>query len=129
MAAGVDSNGLEFYGTKGRLFITRAGFEFTPADPNGPAGYGSGRGRGMAGRGTPPPFPPEPVKNPNAIAVRASGGDQHLQNFLDCVKSRKPPNASLLDGLRAAQACHLCSVSYQQGRKLKFDTRHEKLVG
>jgi predicted dehydrogenase len=129
MAAGVDSNGMEFYGTKGKLFITRAGFEFTPADANGPAGYGSGRGRGMGGRGAAPAFPPEPVKNPNAISVRASGGDQHLQNFLDCVKSRKAPNASLLDGLRAAQACHLCSVSYQQGRKLKFDTRHEKLVG
>jgi len=122
MAAGVDSNGLEFYGTKGRLYITRAGFQFTPADADRTA-------NGGRGRGPQPVFPAMDVPNADAIVVRAPRGDQHLQNFLDCIKSRKTPNATIRDGLRAAQACHLCSVSYQQRRQLRFDPVREKVVG
>jgi predicted dehydrogenase len=120
MAAGVDSNGLEFYGTKGRLYITRAGFQFTPADAEQAAG-----GRARAPQ---PVFPAMYAANPDAVIIQAPRGDQHIQNFLDCIKSRKAPNATIRDGLRAAQACHLCSVSYQQGRKLRFDTAREKLI-
>ncbi len=135
MAPGINNNGLDFYGTKGRLFITRAGFQFTPVDPNQPTGYGDGRGLARPARSGPqtarPPLPFSPVEpaNPDSVIVRASAGDQHLQNFLDCIKSRKAPNATIVDGLRAAQACHLCSVSYQQGRKLRFDPVKERLVG
>src|SRR5205814_4043209 len=132
MAQGINNNGLDFYGTKGRLFITRAGFQFTPADPNQNVAYRADRtagGPGSQASRQQPPFPPVETADPNSITVRASRGDQHLQNFLDCIKSRKEPNATILDGLRAAQACHLCSVSYQQGRQLRFDPVQEKLVG
>ena len=131
MAAGVNSNGLEFYGAKGRMYITRAGFQFIPADPAQPAGYGGpGRGpRGGGGQSSQAAFPSMDSTNPDAVVVKATPGDLHLQNFLDCIKSRKTPNATILDGLRAAQACHLCSVSYQQERKLRFDPVKEKLIG
>lgn len=133
MAESVNSNGLEFYGTDGRLFITRAGFEFTPVDPNAPTGYGGPRPGAGGQRGPmvrqPLPFPPVTPPNPNAVIVRASGGDEHLQNFLDCIKSRKTPNATITDGLRAAQACHLCSTSYQKDQKLRFDPVKEVLIG
>lgn len=122
MAAGVDSNGLEFYGTKGRLYITRAGFQFTPVE----AKQASDTGRFRAAQ---PVFPAMYESNPEAVVVHAPRGDQHIQNFLDCIKSRKTPNATITDGLRAAQACHLCSVSYQQNRKLRFDPVREKLTG
>lgn len=133
MAQGINNNGLDFYGTKGRLFITRAGFQFTPAAPNQDRGYGGVRPGGPGRPGSqmprqPLPFPPVENADPNSVTVRASMGDQHLQNFLDCIKSRKEPNATILDGLRAAQACHLCSVSYQQGRRLRFDPVNEKLA-
>ena len=128
MAAGVNANGLEFCGTKGKLYITRAGFEFTPVDPNAPTGYG-GRGRGGSG-GAPPtgPFSLQQPPSPLTIGVRAAGGDEHLRNWLDCIKSRKTPNATIVDGIRSAAACHLCSVSYQQGRRLKFDSAKERIV-
>ena len=128
MAAGVNANGLEFCGTKGKLYITRAGFEFTPVDPNAPTGSG-GRGRGGRG-GAPPagPFSLQQSPNPLTIGVRAAGGDEHLRNWLDCIKSRKTPNATIVDGIRSAAACHLCSVSYQQGRRLKFDPAKERIV-
>jgi predicted dehydrogenase len=125
MAAGVNANGLEFCGTKGKLNITRAGFEFTPVDPDAPTGYG-GRGRG----GTPPtgPFSLQQPPSPLTTGVRAAGGDEHLRNWLDCIKSRKTPSATIVDGIRSAAACHLCSVSYQQGRRLKFDPTKERIV-
>jgi predicted dehydrogenase len=126
MAAGVNANGLEFCGTKGKLYITRAGFEFTPLDPNAPANPGYGRGaRGAAPSG---PFTMPQYQSPLTIGVRAAGGDEHLRNWLDCVKSRNAPNATIVDGIRSAAACHLCSVSYQQGRRLKFDPAKERIA-
>jgi predicted dehydrogenase len=125
MAAGIDANGLEFCGTKGKLYITRAGFEFTPVDPSAPAGSG-GRGRGgPSGSG---PFTLQTPASPLTVGVRAEGGDQHIRNWLDCIKSRKTPNATVVDGIRAAAACHLCSSSYLQGRRLKFDPAKERIV-
>jgi hypothetical protein len=57
--------------------------------------------------------------SPNAVTVRAERGDEHLRNWLDCIKSRKEPNATITDGIRAAAACHLCSTSYQQGKRMQ----------
>jgi predicted dehydrogenase len=142
MAAGIDSNGVELYGTKGRLYITRAGFEFTPTDsPNAQAAFltppdqraererwaAAQRARGSSQPEE--PFSLQPRRDPNTVVVRAERGDSHLQNWLDCIKSRKTPNATIVDGIRSAAACHLCSVSYQQGRRLQYDPETERLVG
>jgi predicted dehydrogenase len=127
MAAGVNTNGLEFCGTKGKLYITRAGFEFTPGDPNAQARFGGRRG-GAADPGPSGPFSLQQPPNPLTIGVRAASGDEHLRNWLDCIKSRKTCNATVMDGIRSAAACHLCSISYQQGRRLKYDTAKERIV-
>jgi predicted dehydrogenase len=124
MAAGIETNGVEFEGTKGRLYITRSGFEFTPVDPNARTGSGGGRGaagaRGAVGQGG-PPVSIQPRPDPNTITVRAQGGDQHEKNWIECIKSRETPNATIVDGIRSAAACHLCSRSYLEGRRLRFD--------
>jgi len=36
----------------------------------------------------------------------------HVNNFIDCVKSRKPANADVLIGHRSAQASHLGNIAY-----------------
>ncbi len=140
LAAGIDSAGVEFYGTQGRLFITRSGFEFTPVDKDAQAAYlrpGGGRGvprgpRPPGARGVAPagePFSLQPRRDPNTVAVRAEGSDQHINNFLDCIKTRKDPNATVEDGIRAALASHLCTLSYLQNRRLRFDPVKQRVIG
>jgi len=38
----------------------------------------------------------------------------HLQNWLDCMASRKAPNATEVDGHYSAMACHIGNLAYQK---------------
>jgi predicted dehydrogenase len=53
----------------------------------------------------------------------------HLRNFLDCVKSRKRPNADIEEGHKSTRLCHLGNIAYRLGRTLRFDARTETLAG
>jgi predicted dehydrogenase len=135
LVPGPDSAGVEFYGTDGRLFITRSGFEFTPIDKTPPAARAPQAGSPQRGGAQPaqyrqPPFPPPPETNKDTVVVRAEGRlDQlHVQNFLDCVKSRRQPNADALTGHRSAQACHLAILSYKERRQIRFDPAREAVI-
>jgi predicted dehydrogenase len=56
---------------------------------------------------------PEPV-----IAMRSLGDGtvDHIKNFLDCVRSRKTPNADVRSAVAAARAAHLGNLAYRKGR-------------
>lgn len=55
--------------------------------------------------------------------------DPHKQNFIDCVKSRKRPNADIEIGHYSACLIHLASVSNRVGNaKLVFDPERETFV-
>jgi predicted dehydrogenase len=43
--------------------------------------------------------------------------EPHVQNFLDCVKSRKEPNAPVEVGASAVSAPHLANVAFHQNRR------------
>jgi predicted dehydrogenase len=63
----------------------------------------------------------EPVpKNPEPIQTMAAPIpiETHIQNFLDCVKSRKEPNAPVEVGASAVSAPHLANVAFHQGRQV-----------
>ena len=48
----------------------------------------------------------------------------HMTNFLECVRSRKPPIASIEDTWESMLLCHLANVSYRVGnRKLSYDAK------
>ena len=72
LAPGITGAGVELAGTKGRLLIDRAHYEFHSAE-----------------KGAPP------------VVVQASGNldQQHMQNFLDCMRSRQTPNGDVLAGI------------------------------
>ena len=57
--------------------------------------------------------------------TKAAGG-AHEGNFLDCVKSRKRPNADVEIGRLSTMLCHLGNVSYKLGRDVKFDPKSER---
>jgi hypothetical protein len=64
------------------------------------------------------------------VIVQAEGNldQQHIQNFLDCVRSRKTPNGDVLIGHRSAQASHLGNISYIQKRRIDFDPVREEIL-
>jgi predicted dehydrogenase len=53
----------------------------------------------------------------------------HLENWLDCIKTRKRPNADVEVGHRSVTICHLCNIAREVGRKIKWDPEGERIVG
>ena len=47
--------------------------------------------------------------------------EAHVQNFLDCVKSRQRPVADVEIGYRSVSACHAGVIVYKLGRKVEWD--------
>jgi predicted dehydrogenase len=54
---------------------------------------------------------------------------EHRRNFLDCVKSRKPTITPIETAHNSAIPGHLSLISMMVGRKIKWDAKHEKIIG
>lgn len=104
LAPGITGDGIEICGTQGRLVIDRAHFEFFPVGKNAPSTL----------------VKAEPGPDPLTQA--------HVDNFLDCVRSRNRPNGDVLIGHRSAQASHLGNISYMQKRRIDFDPVREEIL-
>ncbi|MBN2294157.1 MAG: Gfo/Idh/MocA family oxidoreductase [Pirellulales bacterium] len=52
----------------------------------------------------------------------------HMQNWLDCIKTRERPVADVEIGHRSIAFCHLANITRWMGRKLKFDPETERFV-
>jgi predicted dehydrogenase len=52
----------------------------------------------------------------------------HLQNWLDCIRSREMPNADVEIGHRSITVCHLLNITRELGRRLKWDPSTERFV-
>jgi predicted dehydrogenase len=59
---------------------------------------------------------PDPVEQVDAPVPIES----HVQNFLDCVKSREEPNAPVEVGASAVSAPHLANVAFRNNRRAKL---------
>ena len=53
----------------------------------------------------------------------------HIQNWLDCIKTRQKPNADVEIGHRSISVCHLANIVRQVGRKLRWDPDREVFPG
>jgi len=53
---------------------------------------------------------------------------EHLQNWLDCVKSRERPVADVEIGHRSVTVCHLANLARQAGRPLRWNPAAERFV-
>ena len=67
------------------------------------------------------------AKAPDIVGEDDATGP-HMQNFIDCVRSRKEPNCPLEIGFRSAIACQMAVASYQQGRTVHWDEKREDIV-
>jgi hypothetical protein len=53
---------------------------------------------------------------------------QHMQNFFDCVRSRKEPHTPFEIGFRTAIACQMAITSYRQQRTVRWDPSTGEIV-
>ena len=73
---------------------------------------------------------------PKSILTSKIGPDEihlydsndHKQNFLDCIKSRKDTICTAEIGHRSSSVCHLGNIAMQLGRKLKWDPKTERFI-
>ncbi|MDA2930960.1 Gfo/Idh/MocA family oxidoreductase [Acidobacteria bacterium AH-259-O06] len=101
LAPGTRGSGVELIGTEGRLLIDRRHFEFQSAETGA-----------------------------SPVIVKAQGNltEDHVENFLKCVHTRRLPTGDVLIGHRSAQACHLGNLAYLQKRRLQFDPIREEIL-
>jgi len=67
-------------------------------------------------------FYPEKANRPDGSALKGETHNQdHMANFVDCVRSRKQPNAPVEIGYRSAVAAHMANLSYRNKRAVTFD--------
>ncbi len=81
-----------FMGSGGRLSIFRYGYKFLPSQENAQGGEISS----------------------------GSTEDFHMANWLECMRSRKEPNANVVDGHYGAMACHIGNIAYKEKRRVTW---------
>jgi predicted dehydrogenase len=99
----VDS-GAEFFGTKGKMFISKRGKFEIRGERNQP------------------------------LEVKLDGAPESVvtenqQNWLNCIKSGGMPNANVDIAVRTAVAAHLSNIATRLRRTIQFDPTSEKIVG
>jgi predicted dehydrogenase len=52
----------------------------------------------------------------------------HMANWLECLRSRKQPNATVLNGYFHSVACIMAARSYREGKKLYWDPKNETIL-
>jgi len=96
MASSIDDGGLEFRGTEATLKLNRLGFsvhhEGVPTKDN-------------------------PVLKAESFR---EGTISHMENFFDCVRTRKEPNAPVETGISAARAGHIANLAYHRGGQIAW---------
>lgn len=121
---------LEFFGTKGSLQISRAGFKVNPdtkTDPTNAIPTFQGHPGGGPQKSEVKPVPwIEPREEKGSSPQQF---DSHARNFLDCIKSRQKTAADVEDGHRTARTCHLANISLRLGRSLKWDAAKNDIAG
>lgn len=53
----------------------------------------------------------------------------HVDNFIECIKTRQKPAADISIGHRSATVCHLGNIAVRTGKKIQWDPQQETIVG
>ena len=99
MSSSIDDGGLEFRGTEGTLKLTRSGMnvyrEQVKSDQN-------------------------PVLSEHSFR---DGTISHMENFFECIKSRREPNAPVETGVASARAGHIGNLAYRRDGQVVWPLR------
>ena len=65
---------------------------------------------------------PEKTNRRDGAALTGKTKDQnHMANWIDCIRSRKTPNASVEIGYRSAVAAHMANLAYREKKRVTLE--------
>jgi predicted dehydrogenase len=111
----ISGNGITFYGTEGKLYVNRGQFKlWVGADQKC-----------------------ESTAQLDAVIAQYLAGDSkhvyrsddHKKDWLQAIRTRKPPIADVEVGARTVTVCHLVNLAYYHGQRMKWDPATEKFAG
>ncbi|MEX2093706.1 MAG: Gfo/Idh/MocA family oxidoreductase [Pirellulales bacterium] len=94
-------SGVEFFGTKGRMMLSKRGKLIVVDDDN---------------------------KTIHDAKANDEQGWIHFDNFADAIRNNTRPNADILEGHRTVGLIHLANIAIRVGRSLDFDPATEQIV-
>jgi len=99
-------HGVGFIGNNGTLVVDRGGWEVIPEKSGGKD------------------------KMETVPYQKGKGGDLelHVQNFLDCMKTREKPNCDVAIAANTARVAHMGNIAYKTGRKVYWDKSNNEFV-
>ncbi|MBM4156117.1 MAG: gfo/Idh/MocA family oxidoreductase [Lentisphaerae bacterium] len=103
-----EARGWVFHGERGQLIMPRNQFKVDPPD---------------LVRDGPGPEAARIWNGPGHVA------GPHVKNWIECIKTRKEPNAPVEAGHRSATICHLANIARELGRPLRWNPETEAFAG
>jgi predicted dehydrogenase len=107
-------NGITFYGDKGKIYVNRGRFELWLGEQS--KTQSAGQAEQMYAELLP------------ANPVRLYKSTDHSGDWLNSIRTRKPPICDVEIGARTVTVCHLVNLCYYHGQPLKWDPKTEKFV-
>ena len=109
MNSGIDDGGIEFRGSAATMKIDRSHLAVYPE----------------GAKFVPGQLAPEPE-----IFVRSEGDGtvDHVRNFLECMRSRKTPNAPIQAGFEAARTSWIGNMALRRGMKVAWDASRNRAL-
>ncbi len=95
-------SGAEFYGTKGRLFVSKRGKLQILGERN------------------------KKIEPPKREPSRRLS---HVEDFFDAIRTGRRPQADILEAHRSVAPIHLGNLAVRLGRSLEFDPEREEIIG
>ncbi len=95
--------GTTFEGSNGTIHVTRKELESKPAD-----------------------IVKEPLTDSD---VHLYASQDHFENWVDCIKSRKLPICDVAIGHRTASVCHLGNIALRSQKEVRWDPQKEQVIG
>jgi len=108
-------HGVQFHGNDGVLVIDRQGWEVYPETDQ--LDFKKVRTNRSAG------LPRQHVRG-DKLDYHLT----HVENFLDCMRSRERPRSDVEIGHNSMIACHLGNLAYRLGRRVDWDVENERIV-
>ncbi|RJP19252.1 MAG: gfo/Idh/MocA family oxidoreductase [Candidatus Omnitrophota bacterium] len=96
------NSGVTFYGEKGEIYVNRGKISSNPED-----------------------ILKEPLTSND---IRLYKSEDHIQNWVDCMKSRELPITDVEIGHRSITMCHIANICGHLKRKLEWDAENEMFV-
>jgi predicted dehydrogenase len=105
----VDDGGIEFRGSEATLKVDRSHLAVYPENARWVSGWNL----------------PEPE-----IFIRSEhdGTIDNVANFLECLRSRKPPNANIHVGFQAARTSWIGNIAFKRGMKTVWDATRNRVA-